>query len=478
LVIGGNATDTAERTYYTGSGADGLPRWTDLQKATPVQSDCNVGSRLMGIPAPGSAILLSASGGTSTVTVTRSYTYTYITDIGEEGGPNPNPAQITCKQDDVVTISGLAEPATDLWNITQFGIYVTKSGTAGDATFYEMYQAGSSNNRISSALTSTTDNNAGFGAVLTTADFLPAPGITMVVGNATVEPKLTHLTGLWNGMMAGISGRSIRFCTAWTYYSWPILNEIVPTNAQPVALVTFGQTLVVLTDGNPSIVTGGSPDSMDEQPVEFYQSCIAPKSAVGMGHGVAGASPDGLAYIGSGVPRMLTEGVMTRDDWQALTPKDIIGCMYERRYFGFYANGTKAIMFDPTTPNGLYFLDFGADAVYVDDTNDALYILQGTEIKRFDDPLGAALTVTFKSKVFHQPKPIVGFACAEVVGTYPATFKLYADGVLKHTQTVTSASPFRLPGGYHAQDFQIEVSTTGNMQLVAVAHSMQELAQT
>jgi hypothetical protein len=74
---------------------------------------------------------------------------------------------------------------------------------------------------------------------------------------------------------------------------------------------------------------------------------------------------------------------------------------------------------------------------------------------------------------------VLGFACAEVVaGSYPVSFKLYADGVLKYTQSVTSAGPFRLPGGYHAQDFQVEVSTTDSIQFVAMAHSMQELAAT
>jgi hypothetical protein len=468
LVLGGNAKDTSERTYYTGSGADGLPRWTDLQKATPVQSDCNVGSRLMGIPAPGGVMLLAASGGTSPLTETRFYTYTYVTDIGEEGAPNPQPVSITCKTDATVTLSGMAEPGTDSWNITQFRVYRTQDGQTTAGAFYEVAT-------IASNLTSHADVTTTLGSLLATTDWLPAPGILMVVGSATVEPVLTNLTGLWNGMMAGISGRAVRFCQAWTYYAWPFANEVVPTNSTPVALATFGQTLVVLTDGNPSVITGGSPESMDEQPVEFYQSCIAPKSAVGMGHGVAWASPDGLAYIGQGGARMLTEGTMTRDDWQALVPSEIIGCMYERRYFGFYSNGTKAFIVDPTNPQGIYFLDFGAVAVYLDDTNDTLYTLSSTSVQKFD--AGAAKTVTFKSKVSRLPKHIAGFSFAKVVGSYPATFKLYTEGVLKHTHTVVNDLPFPLPGGYRANNYQIEVSTTGDIQMAAVANSLDELVQ-
>jgi hypothetical protein len=513
VVVGGNAADTSERTYYTGSGA---PKWTDNTKALPVGSDSNSGARTLGVPAPASACTLSASGGVSTLSEVRYYTYTYVSDIGEESAPNPSPTMVTCKPDDTVTINSLVDAPDGSYGINKIRIYRTQSGSSGDATFFFLRE-------IASTATTTTDDNRVLGEVMATTTWLPP------------DASMTWLTGLWNGIMAGIVGRGVRFCEANTYYAWPIGYEVLPPNVKPVALATFGQNLVMLTDGNPSIITGGSPESMDEQPVEFYQSCIAPLSAVGMGHGVAWASPDGLAYLGAGGPRLLTAGIMTRDDWQAINPSSIQGCMYEGRYFGFcvYGGGNKGFIFDPANPQGMYFLDFGADAVHVDALQDALFVLNGTNVQKFD--FGAAKTVTFKSKVFHQTKPVHGFACAEVIGealgpllTCPnlvsgkiyiivtvgtsdfesfgaatntvntvftasangsgattgtvrevlTTFKLYADGVLKHTQSVTSANPFRLPGGYHGQDFQVEVSTTGSIQGVALAHSMQELSQT
>ena len=63
-----------------------------------------------------------------------------------------------------------------------------------------------------------------------------------------------------------------------------------------------------------------------------------------------------------------------------------------------------------------------------------------------------------------------------VATTYPVTYKLYADGVLKHTQTVTSRDPFRLPGGYVARDFQQEVSSaTGPIEAVMLAEEMVDI---
>ncbi|EKD98186.1 MAG: hypothetical protein ACD_23C00546G0002 [uncultured bacterium] len=181
--------------------------------------------------------------------------------------------------------------------------------------------------------------------------------------------------------------------------------------------------------------------------------------------------------MGSGGARMLTEGVMTREDWQALNPGTIIGCMVERRYLGVYTvDGVqKGFVIDPNNPTGIYFLDFGADALYVDDLQDALYVLNGTLIKKWD--AGPALTTTVRSKLHRLPKPPQAFACAEVrADAYPVTFKLYADGALKHTEVVANGSPFRLPPGYYAQDIQIEIVTNKPVQGVMLAHSMQEMA--
>jgi predicted ATP-dependent protease len=102
-------------------------------------------------------------------------------------------------------------------------------------------------------------------------------------------------------------------------------------------------------------------------------------------------------------------------------------------------------------------------------------VLKGTSIQKWD--AGAPLTATARSKLHRLPKPTQAFSCAEVrADAYPLTFKLYAAGALKHTQTVATGEPFRLPGGYYAQDIQIEIVTNKPVQGVMLAHSMQEMA--
>jgi hypothetical protein len=168
---------------------------------------------------------------------------------------------------------------------------------------------------------------------------------------------------------------------------------------------------------------------------------------------------------------------MLREDWQALKPETIIGRMYEGLYFGSYDDGTgrKGFLIDPGNPTGIYFLDAGYTALHFDELRDQLYVLDGASVKKWD--AGTPMTFRAVSKVFRAPSA-VNFGAMEVVAdAYPVTVKVFADGALKHTQAVTSRAAFRLPSGFAALDWQIEATGTQAIQGVAMASTMQELAQ-
>lgn len=455
VVRGFNAADTGERTFFTGSGT---PKWTDASLAV-ASEPYPTAYRELGVPAPTTPPIVTAAGGTSTLNRTVSVAYTFVNNLGEESAPSPPSTLLTSKQDATLTIASISNPLSGAYGIDRVRVYRTQESTGG-GDFYFLRE-------IASGVGSTTDDGRTLGEVLPSATWLMPPA------------DLRNLTGLWNGMMAGISGRTVRFCEAYKPYAWPLAYEIAPAKSSPVALGAFGQTLVILTDDRPISINGGTPEALDEMPVDFLQSCVASRSVVSMGHGIVWASPDGLCYIGQGGARVLTEGVLTRDDWQALNPSSIVASLYERRYLAFHTVGgvTKGFVMDPMNPAGMFFFDFGAQAVYFDDLQDQLYILSGSSVQRWD--AGSGLTTTVKSKLHRSPKPLAAYGCAQVIADgYPCTFKLYADGTLKHTQTVTSAVPFRLPSGYYSDTTQLELSTNSQILYCAVAHSMLELAQT
>jgi len=392
-------------------------------------------------------------------TETRFYCYTYVSDVGWESAPSPPSTQVDCVVGSNATIGGFAAPpSVGNLSIVKIRVYRTQAGASGSADFYLMQELAYPG--------TASDVGQTLGEVLPTTTWLTPP------------EDLSSLTSLWNGMLAGITGTSVRFCEAYVPYAWPIAYDVVPPDAKPVALGVYGQNLLVLTTGRPLLVTGTSPDSMDQQPIDMHQGCIASRSVVSMGYGVIWASMDGLMMYGSGGAKMLTAGLMTRDDWQAITPSSIVGKMYEGMYFGSYESGSgrKGFFIDPANPTGIYFLETGYEGLHYDELLDQLFVLDGTSVKRWD--AGTDMTYTFKSKLYRMPQPTRAFSCAQVIADGAVTFKLYADGVLKHTQAVTNTEAFRLPAGYHCNTVQLELIGSSPVQGVVMAHSMKELSTT
>lgn len=469
-VRGFSVNDTTEQTYFTG---DGAPKFTNnlALDGTDPQVNPSV-TRPMGLPAPGTAptVVGTNSGATSPTIETYFYVYTYVNDLGWESATSPVSAQVTRDNQGSTAISAFAAPPAGNYNITTIRIYKTQSDSSANADFYFLRE-------IAVGTTSTTDDNRTISELLTTSTWLPAPGVpTGGIANTT-EPTMTFLTPMWNGMLAGIVGNSVRVCEPYIPYAWPAAYDVVPPDGKPVGLGVFGQAMLILTTARPILVNGSTPDGLDQQRVEMPQGCVASRSIVSMGSGVAWASEDGLCWFGSGGPRLLTAGIMLREDWQALVPSSIIGCMYEGLYFGSYdaGEGRKGFFIDPNSPQGIYFMDTGYSGMYFDELRDQLYVLDGVNVRKWDAD-STFMTYRAKSKVYKQGFPL-NYGAAEVVASaYPVTFRLYADGVLKHTETVQNRSPFWLPSGYRAFDYQIEVEGTNAIQGIAVASSKKELA--
>jgi len=482
-VRGYDTADTTERTYYTG---DGIPKATDNTALDGTDPQDNPGGnwRPLGVPAPVGAPTITTSGtGTSDELQTVFYVYTYGTTWGWESAPSSVSAENTRKTDEAATITNFAAPPSGNYGIDKIRIYRTETGASGATEFFFLREIG-----IGTA--STTDDNRTLGEVLPTTTWAMPPA------------GMTDLTALWNGMLAGISGRAVKFCEPYTPYAWPTRYDVVPPDSTPVALGVFGQSLLVLTTGRPLLVQGSTPESMDQVPLEIPQGCVAARSAVSMGTGVAWASADGLCWYGAGGPRILTAGLMTREDWQALVPTSIIGRMYEGLYFGSYDDGSgrKGFMLNPADPNaGIYFLDTGYSAMHFDELLDQLYVLDGTAVRRWD--AGASpMTARFRSKQFRASQPVT-LAAAEVqADAYPVTLRVDAMGLpaatvtalvarnptyfsapdattFRCTLSVPSADSVRLPDGFMASDWRMEIESTGAIQSAALASSVEELRQ-
>lgn len=456
-VRGFDARDTSERTYYTGDGAPKVTDNTMALSATPYPST----SRPLGIPAPTAALTVSNNSNSAATGANTSnyYFYTYINDWGWESGNSPISALNTRKSDETAVLNGFSSAPAGNYFITGIRIYKSVSGSSGNASFFFLRD-------IAIGITTTIDDNRKLG---TTSE---------IIGWGPPPSDLTFLTAMWNGMLAGISGNSVRMCESYVPYAWPDAYEIVPPDAKPIGLGVAGQALLVLTTNKPLIVAGSSPDSMDQMPMEeFSQGCVSARSIVSLGSGVAWASMDGLCYWDKGASQILTAGIMLREDWLKLKPETIIGQKYEGAYLGSYDDGSgsrKAFLIAPGQNSGMYFLSQGYEAMHFDELQDQLYALDTTSVKRWDaDP--TFMTTTFRSKPYQFSKPMNFGAFKVIASVWPVTLSFYAGSQLIYSIQVSNSDAGRLPKGFKSDLWQFEIQTTGAVQSLLVSQSLEEL---
>lgn len=461
VVRGIVADDPNERTYYTG---DGYPKATTLPMATQGGTTYPVNAYRLGVPRPAAAPsgtitrfpgVFTGSGGltfTSTaVYESRVYVYTYVNSLGEEGAISP-PFSISAPTDCDLSMTGLSAAPSGNYNIVSKRLYRSVTIGANQGAFFFEAEIPVAQTTYVSVAQSTDLNEE-----LTTADYDAPPD------------SMTGIIALPNGLFAAFDGYDVYFCEPNHPYAWPAKYR--QTMDYPVVgLGTFGASLVVLTKGSPYIINGTHPDSMTAEKVELDQACVSKRSIVSMGGGVIYASPDGLMYVGAGGSRILTEGWFTRDKWQALSPSGIDGSWTDGKYIGFHATG--GFIMNSLEDSEFVTFDDTASGTYVDKVNDTLFMVKNGVIRKFN--AGAAKTFTWRGrKVLANLRPAP--KCAKVEATaYPVTMKLFADGVLKHTQSVASSAVFRLPNGYRARHLEIELSGTQPITYAGMADTPEE----
>ncbi|HWH83258.1 MAG TPA: hypothetical protein VNU71_13590 [Burkholderiaceae bacterium] len=448
-----DGADPTERIYLTGSGT---PKWTDNVIGLTGGAPYPQAMRELGVPAPVTPLIATlTTDGAGTDVGDRFYVHTFINDLGWESAPSPPSTALNCHGGSIVALSALEAAPAGNYGITARRIYRTQPGTTNSSALLFLRE-------IAIGSTSTTDDARALQDALPTVGLRPPPA------------DLHGLIALWNQMATGISGKSILFCEPGEIYGWPAKYDF-PLVDTPIALAKWEQNLLVLTTGAPVLLQGQLPESMAEQPFINSAPCASARGVVEFKHGVAWPSNDGLAYSGSST--LVTEGILTPRQWKLLRPSTIIASRWGRFYMASYDDGTgrKAFMFDPLHPaDGIWWLSSGWTACWFDDLAGALFVLEGGNVRRFD--AGAALlTAKFTSKVFHQTGPRNFAWCKVIADAYPITVKVYADGALKRTRTVTNGLPFTLPGGFTAEDWQVEVwSGVGDVQSVMLVTDMDD----
>ena len=395
----------------------------------------------------------------------RFYVATLVTDWGEESMPSGPSIMVEMDQNDSASVTRTGTLPTDRGTIASWRLYRSNSGSTSGG--FQLVNK----DPIPIAQTVYVDNkkSAELQEVLPTTSWMEPP-----VG-------LRGMTGMANGIMAGFVDKTLYFCEPYVPYAWPhgpdsLTSYDISIKHAIVGLASFGSNLFVGTEATPYLVSGSDSASMSAVELASGQACVSARSIVALENGALYASPDGICLATFGGVELLTQALFSREDWQALQPWRIQAALHDSVYYFMWVDNVGA---------GCYALDFVAkklvrvgmtgSALYSDPLTDTLFVARGNQIISVFGT--ARRTGTFRTGIINvatqQP-----FAWLQVDSDYtaPVTVKWYGDGVLRHTATLTSIAPVRLPSGRYLEH-EVEIETTARVTKLTMAGNTDEMKQ-
>lgn len=452
------AQDDYGRVYYT----DGdYPKVTMANIATSGATRPTAYFRL-GVPAPSTVVSvlgvtppIVTTDNSSTDDETRYYIQTFVSATGEEGPPSGVSVETNIAIPDSSVTLGFSPPQSNNNNITLRRVYRSATSDASSG----WYQVAELAVAVSSFVDSLTDDQ--LGATLATEDYLPPPS------------DMRGLCLMANGIASGFSGNTVLFSGAYLPYAWPNANRLT-TEDDVVAICPAGTSLVVGTKGYPYVMTGVSPSSITSQKLNVQQACISKRSMVSVDGVVLYASPDGLVGVTESGASVATDKIISREQWQAMSPSTLRAWSYEGKYIGL--TDTTGFIYDPQTGD-FRELSNRWDAAYNDMTADALYLAKGSLLYSWRSSNESNVQFQWRSKEFVEPEGS-SFSCCRIVADdiTKIGMRLLLDGaqVLEVVEGNIPSVAFRLPAlrGYR---WQIEVYGNSKVSRITLATSMQEL---
>lgn len=454
---------------------------------------------------------------------TRAYVYTWVSQYGEEGPPSPATLYDGWSEDP--WIIGVTEPsALDTVGraISKLRIYRTITGTGGSTSFFQVTELDISETSFSDGIDTVTVS----GNSILESTFWSAP-----------PEDLVGLVAMPNGIIVGWRANEVWFSEPYRPHAWPGPYTLA-VEFPIVGMGVIGQTVIVLTNGSPYAISGINPASMAVSRLASNQACLSRGSIVATPTGVAYAAPDGIAVANANGVQVITRDLITKDLWldpdSFLNIPSTRAAALNGGYYVWGSVGPGCFDVEAFSPDaflqddftGAYsgaFIDLNNPRVaygklvsavpiyncYSDIWTGEVLVIKGGAVYWMDisskRPGG---TFLWRSKIFESPnqrnfeamrvwfKSDAEIAVGPMVsgswedGLYwdddalwfdePENWfgiaRVYADGVLKFTRELrTSGAMFRLPSGFKAQFWQVEVEARVKIMSIEIATTAKEL---
>jgi hypothetical protein len=134
----------------------------------------------------------------------------------------------------------------------------------------------------------------------------------------------------------GWRSNELWFSEAYRPHAWPS-GYVLTTEFPIVGIGVCGQSIVICTQGSPYVASGVNPSAMALTKINLPEPCLHRGSIISTDTTVLYVSQNGLIQISqSGAGSNVTEGWITRERWQALTPqKHVRAIKHATSYFAF-----------------------------------------------------------------------------------------------------------------------------------------------
>lgn len=506
--------DQYQRYYWASPSAQ--PRYNTLARIQAGNTSPN-NPLLLGVPRPAVAPGVSVSGGSGTQEA-RAYVYTWVTTYGEEGQPSP-PTVVNGFENGTwnLTFSAAATNDTNGVNrlIATTNIYRTITGSDGTTTFFFV----------------ATVPIGTLAYADTIADNVVAANNELVSTNWSGPP--TNLQG-WitmpNGMIAGWDTQAnVWFCEPYRPHAWPDIYTVA-VDYPIVGLGVSAQTLVIATEVQPYWGTGINPSSFALSKMDSVEPCLSRGGIMSAPEGVYYPSPNGLILVQSGVVVNISRQYMLKDNWLNLSKVSTIHAA--RLGTGYYSwgTGTQGVWSSAFAPEAFSQADLGGalQGLLIDPIDQSVLVSQLSSTdptyNTFNDPWTGEVFIIrsgavywlniadedptrenylWRSKKFQAPNKRnvaamkIYFDVADTLPTLTTVVedltelalgnlqsnqwgivRLYADDQYVWARELRdSGELMRLPSGFKADFYQLEIEARVTISNIQVAETARELAR-
>lgn len=396
------------------------------------------------------------------------YTYTFVTEFDEESQPAPLSSALVISPNVTVDLSGFSTPVSGR-GIDRYRVYRSQTNSLGQTNLYFVAEL---------PLTEPEP---------WTHDLATHP-MQEAIPTLDYDPPLTSLTGITacaNGIMAAFSGKDLYFCEPYRPHAWPTKYSLT-VDFEIVGLAALGASVVILTKGTPYIAQGTHPDAMVLQRIEQNLPCVSARGIVDLGYSVAYPSTEGLVTVSPETgAQMVTRGLFTRQQWDAMNAETFIAGQHIGRYIASHLpagatereiriidlSGEQPFLIRSSEPAEAMFFELGTGRLFL--------LLGETDIHEWDSLSAPPKAMIWRSRLYSLPGPVNFGAILVEADDFTApdpanAVRVYADGILRATIT-TFNEAVRLPSGFLALRWEVEIIGTVTVTSITVAHTPTEI---